>query len=373
MNKLDLLLRSWLCLVQYKSLTMLCTGFGLTPMPTPTVIDTGTSSILRDHDSIAIVVTKQTPPFQMRTHFDSIPHLPSQILATATTESTTDSWSNQLLQTKQYKTDKVKRVIDASTIQLEKGGYVSLETVRGVGSTYQLPDCMTYAPSYKLKQLLKKGTVVRLIYNLDDVISHNNNRASSPKPRPSSSTTPRVWIIRDKDNLLINEELVRSGFGIVRKGSKAPRKMMNDLIELEQNAKQQGLGIYKSCTDEKVDENVNNNSIRASNFVAEFEPLDYTTEIEYGDDGGKSVIVVSRKESTSAVSPPSNPGDTKGCSDFETYEESLKWYETYFPYYGDVARLDRNDDGVPCPGLPHTTQQEKYRIKRPNTSMMKTK
>ena len=352
---------------------MLCTGFGLTPMPMPTVIDTGTSSILHDHDSIEIVVSKQTPPFQMRTHFDSIPHLPSsQILATAA-ESNADSWSNQLLKTKQYKTDKVKRVIDASTIQLEKGGYVSLETVRGVGSTYQLPDCMTYAPSYKLKQLLKKGTVVRLIYNLDDVISNNNNRASSPKPRSSSSTTPRVWIIRDKDNLLINEELVRSGFGIVRKGSKAPREMMNDLIELEQNAKQQGLGIYKSCTDEKVDENVNNNSIRASNFVAEFEPLDYTTEIEYGDDGGKSVIVVSRKESTSAVSPPSNPGDTKGCSDFETYEESLKWYETYFSYYGDVARLDRNDDGVPCPGLPHTTQQEKYRMKRPNTSMTKTK
>ena len=332
------------------------------------VIDTATSSILRGHDSIEIVVSQQTPPFQMKTHyFDSIPHLPSQILATTTTESTTDSWYNQLLQTKQYKTDKVKRVIDASTIQLEKGGYVSLETVRGVGSTYQLPDCMTYAPSYKLKQLLKKGTVIRLIYNLDDVISNNNNGASSSKPPSSSSTaTPRVWIVRDKDNLLINEELVRSGFGIVRRGSKAPREMMNDLLELEQNAKQQGLGIYKPCTDE----NENNNSIQTSNFVAEFEPLDYTTEIEYGDDGGKSVIVA-RKESTSAMKPPSNPGDTKGCSDFETYEESLKWYETYFPYYGDVARLDRDNDGVPCPGLPHTTQQEKYRIKRPNTSIMK--
>lgn len=34
----------------------------------------------------------------------------------------------------------------------------------------------------------------------------------------------------------------------------------------------------------------------------------------------------------------------------------------------NVAKLDRNGDGVPCPGLPHTTNGEKYRIKRPNTS-----
>ena len=69
------------------------------------------------------------------------------------------------------------------------------------------------------------------------------------KVSKSSATPPRVWIIREKDNLLINEELVKTGFAFVRKGSKAPEEMMQDLIKEEQLAKDKGLGIYKSCTE----------------------------------------------------------------------------------------------------------------------------
>lgn len=29
-----------------------------------------------------------------------------------------------------------------------------------------------------------------------------------------------------------------------------------------------------------------------------------------------------------------------------------------YPFYGDVAKLDRDGDGVPCPGLPHTSNQD---------------
>ena len=54
-----------------------------------------------------------------------------------------------------------------------------------------------------------------------------------------------------------------------------------------------------------------------------------------------------------------------GCSDFSIYEDALRWYETYYPYYGDVAKLDRDGDGVPCPGLPHTKVSEIYRMKKP--------
>lgn len=106
--------------------------------------------------------------------------LPSQLIATteSNTASTDDSaWTKNILHSKKYKIDKVKRVIDASTIQLEKGGYVSLESVRGAGSTYQLPDCMDKAPSYKLKSLLPKGAIVKL------VILNEGSSSTTPSPR----------------------------------------------------------------------------------------------------------------------------------------------------------------------------------------------
>ncbi|MET0932621.1 MAG: cell wall-binding repeat-containing protein, partial [Mycetocola sp.] len=50
--------------------------------------------------------------------------------------------------------------------------------------------------------------------------------------------------------------------------------------------------------------------------------------------------------------PPKNPGDTKNCGDFATYAAALAWFKTYFPLYGDVARLDQDNDGIPCESLP---------------------
>jgi len=300
------------------------------------------------------------------------PIVSSQILVSSSSsaESSSSTWRDQLKNTKQYKKDIVKRVVDASTIQLEKSGYISLESVRGVGSTYTLPDCFDKAPSYKLKQLLKKGTVIRLV-NLEEIMNNNNDIDTTiSKSSSSSSSTPRLWIIRDSDNLLVNEELIRSGFALVRKGSKTtPSYIINDLSKLEKLSKERGRGIYTSCADpERVEDDISGSSIQTANFVAEFEELD-TVETEYKDDGGK--VVVRRREKT--PTKPSNPGDIKGCSDFDNYEESLKWYETYFPYYGDVAKLDRNFDGVPCPGLPHTSVAEKYRMKVPNNNIIDSK
>jgi hypothetical protein len=82
-------------------------------------------------------------------------------------------------------------------------------------------------------------------------------------------------------------------------------------------------------------------------FVAQFEPLYNSAETGYWDNGAISSL------------PPANLGDTRGCSDFDTYKDALRWFETYAPYYGNVARLDRNGDGVPCPGLPHTPDGER--------------
>jgi len=47
-----------------------------------------------------------------------------------------------------------------------------------------------------------------------------------------------------------------------------------------------------------------------------------------------------------------NPGDTKNCSDFATYQDAKAWFDTYFPQFGDVARLDRDGNGFPCESLP---------------------
>jgi hypothetical protein len=104
-----------------------------------------------------------------------------------------------------------------------------------------------------------------------------------------------------------------------------------------------------------------------ANFVAEFEPLERTMETIWTADGGTQRIIV-QSSSTGARTQPANPGDVKGCSDFATYEAALKWYETYEPYYGDVAKLDRDGDGIPCPGLPHTSSPDQYRMKVPTTS-----
>ncbi|MGE4567218.1 MAG: excalibur calcium-binding domain-containing protein [Acidimicrobiales bacterium] len=49
---------------------------------------------------------------------------------------------------------------------------------------------------------------------------------------------------------------------------------------------------------------------------------------------------------------PADPGNAMNCSDFANYQEALAWYETYAPWYGDVARLDGDGDGEPCESLP---------------------
>ena len=50
--------------------------------------------------------------------------------------------------------------------------------------------------------------------------------------------------------------------------------------------------------------------------------------------------------------PPGNPGDTKNCLDFATQAAAQVWFDTYFPFYGDIAKLDGNGDGIACESRP---------------------
>lgn len=52
-----------------------------------------------------------------------------------------------------------------------------------------------------------------------------------------------------------------------------------------------------------------------------------------------------------APTKPANPGNTKNCSDFRTWAEANAWFQKYLPYYGDVAKLDADNDGIPCETL----------------------
>ena len=47
---------------------------------------------------------------------------------------------------------------------------------------------------------------------------------------------------------------------------------------------------------------------------------------------------------------PAKPED-RNCGDFANWAEAKQFYDTYYPYYGDVAHLDGDGDGIPCESL----------------------
>ena len=49
---------------------------------------------------------------------------------------------------------------------------------------------------------------------------------------------------------------------------------------------------------------------------------------------------------------PPNPGDSKNCSNFGTWRQAQDWFELYYPHYGDVADLDRDNNLIACESLP---------------------
>ncbi|NUT47700.1 MAG: excalibur calcium-binding domain-containing protein [Saccharothrix sp.] len=51
-------------------------------------------------------------------------------------------------------------------------------------------------------------------------------------------------------------------------------------------------------------------------------------------------------------STPGYPGNSVDCSDFATQREAQSWFDYYYPYYGDVALLDADHDGIACEALP---------------------
>lgn len=54
---------------------------------------------------------------------------------------------------------------------------------------------------------------------------------------------------------------------------------------------------------------------------------------------------------TPTPTKPPQPADVD-CGDFSTWSEAQAWFNKYYPYYGDIARLDGDSDGIACEALP---------------------
>lgn len=260
------------------------------------------------------------------------------------------SWEKSLSSTiSKFDNDEVVRIMDPNTVKLKKAGLVSFASIRtpsGYSSSsdnFRFPDCLAKSPVSKAKFFLPQGAQVR-VKVIGDATSGNKMPA---------------LIVSKSTGKLVNAELVREGFARpTSRGRDAAEAIIPGLAEglksLQKQAEMNGVGMYKQCdlVEKAADD--------------QFEPLDMTVETRYGDDGGKQVL--RPREEVGII--PSDPGDVRKCADFDTFEDALRWYDRYFPFYGDVAKLDRDGDGVPCSGLPHTTNQDRYRMKKPTNKML---
>ncbi|MFC5791919.1 DUF1524 domain-containing protein [Agromyces tardus] len=85
--------------------------------------------------------------------------------------------------------------------------------------------------------------------------------------------------------------------------------------------------------------------------------LNPSTVVLLGGTGSLSNAVASLTECATSTPPPgpttpANPGDTKNCSDFSTWSAAQSWFNYYYPYYGDIAKLDFDNDKIACESLP---------------------
>jgi len=143
---------------------------------------------------------------------------------------------------------------------------------------------------------------------------------------------PLVDVVGGKS---VSETLVREGYAYAtprrRRASDGEDYLGSVLAEAEAAAKRDQRGLWWPCGD-------------ASPVVpvATFDDIDFqpTPTKDYGD----------------------APAKYKSCAEFEFYEDALAIFER--APESVRKRLDRDGDGVPCPGLPHTTDRERYRFKK---------
>ena len=235
--------------------------------------------------------------------------------------------------------DTVVRVLEPNVVKLEGAGTV---TLAGAYVPKRLPSCFAYDPAAALRRTLPKSTAV-------DVDTF-----------PGKGSQKLAWIYRTRDGVLVQSLLVEGGWaqaGRLGDTSDASDARASDLRDKQASAKAKGVGLWQDCDAAAAATAANPNRV---DLDMQFEPLP-GSEFEFGRAAPAAVGAVAA--ATRETLP--NPGDTKNCVDFEFFEDAKQFYDRYFPLYGDVAKLDRDEDGVPCPGLPHTPRRELYQPKKP--------
>jgi hypothetical protein len=215
-----------------------------------------------------------------------------------------------------WERDQVVRVMDPNTIRLKQRGLVTMAAVRtplpGFSNiNFQYPECFTYDPAYKITQLLPAQTDV-LVYVIPPPPEETSLSTSSSSDLSSSSTSttttpiavaPAAILIRQEDQVMVNRELIRTGFARIRRPNPAVEEVLPraELVSLQAVAQSKGLGLYVRCNydnDDDVKEATNNRNVIVQ---AEFEPI-----VRRQSDRVVAAAAVSSKD------PPSNPGDIKG-------------------------------------------------------------
>ena len=204
-------------------------------------------------------------------------------------------------------TDVVVRVMDSDRVKLERAGVVRLAGVRT--PTRDVPVCYNREPGVKTRGMLSRGAKVEL--EVDDGDAN--------------------IVVGGKS---VSETLVREGYAYAtprRRREADGDYLASVLAEAQEAAKRDQRGLWRPCGD-------------ASPVVpvATFDDIDFqpTPTKDYGD----------------------APAKYKSCAEFEFYEDALAIFER--APESVRKRLDRDGDGVPCPGLPHTTDQERHRFKK---------
>ena len=241
--------------------------------------------------------------------------------------------------------DAVVKILEPNVVKLEKAGIV---TLAGSSTPSRLPGCFAYNPAAALRRSLPPKTAVEV------------------ETLPGKGTTGKgatvAWIYRSKDGALVQSTLVEGGWAkVVGKGND-PR--LDTLRRQQADAAARKLGLWVDCDALAAAELAGTSSgVPKVDFETQFEPLP-GSDFEYGRIAARAVMATT---AAGSQSPLKTPGDSKDCSDFQYFEEAKQFFDAYFPLYGDVAKLDADNDLVPCPGLPHTPRRELYQSKAPSS------
>ena len=155
--------------------------------------------------------------------------------------------------------------------------------------------------------------------------------------------------LKYKDGTSINELLVRDGFAKAK--AYKPNIRYRGVFEaVEKEARAAGRGYWGSCVD-----GTDKTKRGGSGAGTGFDPKANKAATASSSTARPARTQAERKQQERLAAADkttlTNPGDVKNCRDFASYEDAKKYYDLYFPQFGDVAKLDGDGDGKPCEKL----------------------